>query len=292
MAEAPEEVWVPIGTESSLRTMARAMGVKRAASDLLTSPTGRLMVVERKVDLRSKRVTHFWLQVIINPWTWADKRPVVDLLNVDLQAPEGFHMVDDDEGRCRWSGSSQPWPGGGPPQDPGEWLLNLVNTDVARAMDKSTARPFSPKPNASGVRFPAGLLQLESSFSRFAEGRGLVLRSEDDHRRRREEEALRAQQEAEAEAVAAEARRLRRDQALLDLQQAEDEAGVDAVLEGFAEEEHEDLKTEVVAAAEARRQDLNSLKPMPSFDDPAFTTDTSVQPRRRKKGIRTFDEVG
>lgn len=292
MAEKPEEVWVPIGTESSLRTMARTMGIKRATSDLLTSPTGRLMVIERKVDLRSKRVTHFWLQVIVNPWTWSEKRPVVDLLNVDLQAPESFQMVDDDEGRCRWTGSSQPWPGGRPPQDPGDWLLDLVNTDVATAMDKSTARPFSPKPNASGVRFPAGILQLESSFNLFAEGRGLVLRSEDDHRRRREEEALRAQQEAEAKAVAAEARRLRRDQALLDLQQAEDEAGVEAVLEGFAEEEHEDLKSEVVAAAEARRQDLKNLKPMPSFDDPAFTTDTSVQPRRRKKGIRTFDGVG
>ena len=55
-----------------------------------------------------------------------------------------------------------------------------------------------------GFGFPLACCLLESSFSRFAEGRGLVLRSEDDHRRRREEEALRAQQEAEAEAVAAE----------------------------------------------------------------------------------------
>ena len=30
MAETPEEVWVPIGTESSFIAMARAMGVKRS----------------------------------------------------------------------------------------------------------------------------------------------------------------------------------------------------------------------------------------------------------------------
>jgi hypothetical protein len=119
MTSAPEkvwveEVWVPIGTEAQLQDLARAMGSTRRPNRLLTSPTGRLMAIERKVDLPGKSRTHFWLQVVLNPWTWADQQPVIDLLNVDLSAPEGFTIVDTDEGRCRWEASNSPWPGGAP----------------------------------------------------------------------------------------------------------------------------------------------------------------------------------
>jgi len=295
MTSAPEkvwveEVWVPIGTEARLQDLARAMGSTRRPNRLLTSPTGRLMAIERKVHLPGKASEHFWLQVVLNPWTWAEQQPVIDLLNVDLSAPEGFTIVDTDEGRCRWEASNAPWPEGAPPEHSGEWLLNVVHTVVASAMQRSTSRPFSPKPTSSGLRFPAGLLSLETSFTRFAEQRGLLLRTEDDHRRKREEEALRARREAEQRAVEEEQRRLRRDRFVLDLQQAEDESSVEAVLARLTEEHDEDLRADIEAIAEARRSEVTALRPMPSFDDPSFTADTSVRTPRRAKGIRTWSE--
>jgi len=35
---------------------------------------------------------------------------------------------------------------------------------------------------------------------------------------------------------------------------------------------------------------VTALRPMPSFDDPSFTADTSVRTPRRAKGIRTWSE--
>jgi len=101
---------------------------------------------------------------------------------------------------------------------------------------------------------------------------------------------LRARREAEQRAVEEEQRRLRRDRFVLDLQQAEDEASVEAVLARLTEEHDKDLRADIEAIAEARRSEVTALRPMPSFDDPSFTADTSVRTPRRAKGIRTWSE--
>ena len=76
-----EIVWVPQGTNEKIEALARKLGLRKGRSP--RSPGGRLLVIERKLNVPGNSKQELWMQIIFNPWEFEEYEPIIDLLNVD-----------------------------------------------------------------------------------------------------------------------------------------------------------------------------------------------------------------
>ena len=138
-----EIVWVPQGTNEKIEALARKLGKRKGRSP--RSPGGRLLVIERKLDVLGNSKQELWMQIIFNPWEFEEYEPIIDLLNVDSRRLPGFSLINDTEGRFRWDNRSK-WRRGDK-ANLYAWFEDILNSDIImqRLESKRAQTPLSHK---------------------------------------------------------------------------------------------------------------------------------------------------
>lgn len=286
-----EIVWVPQGTNEKIEALARKLGLRKGRSP--RSPGGRLLVIERKLNVPGNSKQELWMQIIFNPWEFEEYEPIIDLLNVDSRRLPGFTLINETEGRFRWDNRSK-WRRGDK-ANLYTWFEDILNSDIHNATPGIKTRPNAPQPQA-GMRFPYGVQVLEERLMRIAKEDNITLRTEAEYLQHLEFQRLEKEKEEQKKRVLEEKRKLAIEQLQVSIQTAET---LDD-LEGFEETIPNDIAStndgkNILKLLNERREQLEpKLDDFPDFDDQKFTTDTTIAghgTRRKRKGVREFDNV-
>jgi hypothetical protein len=283
-------LWVPIGTLEIVQRLAASLGLGKGRPP--TSPGGRLLVIERKLNLARKKNLELWIQIIINPWELAEKEPVIDLLNVDSQQVSNFTLVDKVEGRFRWNHRTS-W--GQKNQLPhlGDWFDNLLQGHLGDSIQNIHTRNIHGDLN-SGLRFPHGVRLLEEKLMAFVTEQGLELRTEREHGQHLQVQELEKEQIRQQTAEKEKERKFLFNSCLVRIQTASTLVELKGFENNFTSLGSKDEAT-LLKNLEKRREELQpEIQPFPDFDNPNFTTDTSLSQHKQRKGrgIREFENIG
>ena len=285
-----EIVWVPQGTNEKIEALARKLGLRKGRSP--RSPGGRLLVIERKLNVPGNSKQELWMQIIFNPWEFEEYEPIIDLLNVDSRRLPGFTLMNETEGR--FVGTIAP---NGEEETKQISTIGLKTSSIQTFIMQRLAskRPKRPSTTA-GMRFPYGVHVLEERLLRIAKEDNITLRTEDDYLKHLEFQRLEKEKEEQKKRVLVEMRKLAVEQLQVSIQTAET---LDD-LEGFEETIPNDIAStndgkNIIKLLNERREQLEpKLDEFPDFDDQKFTTDTTIAGhgnRRKRKGVREFDNV-
>jgi len=286
-----EIVWVPQGTNEKIEGLAQKLGIRKGRSP--RSPGGRLLVIERKLNVPGNSKQELWMQIIFNPWEFEEYEPIIDLLNVDSQRLPGFTLMNETEGRFRWDNRSK-WRRGDK-ANLYAWFEDILLSDIHHATTGIKTRPNAPQPQA-GIRFPYGVQVLEERLVRIAKEDNITLRTEAEYLQHLEFQRLEKEKVEQQKLVIEEKRKLAVEQLQISIQTAE---SLDD-LEDFEEKISNDIAStkdgkNILKLLTERREQLEpKLEDFPDFDDQKFTTDTNISgygTRRGRKGVREFDNV-
>jgi len=290
MTASRDTLWVPIGTSEKVQRLAVSLGLGKGRPP--ASPGGRLLVIERKLNLARKKNLELWIQIIINPWELADMEPVIDLINVDSQHVPNFTLVDNVEGRFRWNHRTS-WGQKDQSSHLGDWFYNLLQGLLGDSIQNVHTRTIQGNMN-SGLRFPHGVRLLEERMIDSVTKEGLELRTESEHEQHLRVLELEKEKKRQQTAERKEQRKLLFDSCLVSIQTASSLAELKGIEDDFPSVGPKDEATLMGNLKERREQLQPKIQDFPDFDNPDFTTDTSLSQHkpRKSRGIREFDNVG
>ena len=287
-----EILWVPLGTTDKVQQLAERLGLGKGRPP--RSPGGRLMVIERQLNLPRKKHLSLWIQIIINPWEFDEMEPVIDLLNVDSRSLSNFRLVDNVEGRFRYNHRSK-WKNSSTNSNLRDWFDEILQYEIADALVNVRTRPSTPEIN-SGLRFPHGVRILEEQLLENANKSNFILRTESEHEQHLKLIALEDEKKRQEELQRQKNRKLIIEKLQIRIRTAESLEDLDGMEKEIPAEIKDSIdEKEILNLLNERREQLQpKLLDFPEFDDPSFTTDSTLSPIRKKKrrGIREFDNIG